>query len=145
MFAHGIDLTARIHSSHQREPVYYYKFSFVGTLNVIKTMLFLNDYPGAVHADDIFYLFSVTRLPPPLLPTNDAISIRRRMVRMWTNFATNGNPTPLFDLIASTRWPRCQNNQEFLDIGTEVKSSTFPMEERMGFWNTMYNKYGRHN
>ena len=90
MFAHGIDRTARLHAERQIHPVYYYKFSFDGDLNLMKTLLMLGQYPGAVHADDIFYLFHVTSIPPPLLPTNDAIMTRRRMVRLWTNFARLG-------------------------------------------------------
>lgn len=92
MFAHGIDQTARYHAGIQgsKNPVYYYKFCFDGALNLIKTVLLLGSYPGAMHADDIFYLWKVSPIPPPLLPTNSAISTRRRMVRMWTNFARNG-------------------------------------------------------
>lgn len=92
MFAFGIDQTARYHAGIQSadNPVYMYKFSFDGSLNLIKTVLFLNDYPGVCHGDDVFYMFKVTKVPPPLFPTNIALQTRRRMVRMWTNFAKNG-------------------------------------------------------
>lgn len=90
MFARGIDQTAKIHSKKQAEPVYYYMFTFTGALNLFKILLSLNDYPGAVHADEIAYLFQVTNIPAPLLPTNPAIRTRRLMVRLWTNFAKIG-------------------------------------------------------
>lgn len=90
MFARGIDITAKIHSSKQAEPVFYYKFSFTGSLNVVKTLLFLNSYPGAVHGDDIGYLFQITSIPAPLLPNNPAVRTRRLIVRLWTNFAKTG-------------------------------------------------------
>lgn len=90
MFARGIDQTANIHAKNQEEPVYYYKFSFTGALNLVKQLLLLQNYPGAVHADDVPYLFQITSLPAPLLPNNPAIQIRRLMVRLWTNFAKTG-------------------------------------------------------
>ena len=52
-FAFGIDRTIRYHSTHQTQPAYYYRFSFDGALNMIKRLLLLTDYPGAVHADDM--------------------------------------------------------------------------------------------
>lgn len=90
MFARGIDMTANIHSKKQDEPVFYYKFSFTGSLNLVKSLLFLNNYPGAVHADELGYLFQITSIPIPLLPNNPAIRTRRLMVRLWTNFAKTG-------------------------------------------------------
>lgn len=90
MFARGIDQTANIHAKHQVEPVYYYKFSFVGSLNLIKQLLLLQNYPGAVHADEIPYMFQITSIPAPLLPNNPAVGMRRMVVRMWTNFARTG-------------------------------------------------------
>lgn len=90
MFARGVDITANIHAKSQVEPVYYYKFSFSGALNLVKQLLLLQNYPGAVHADDIPYLFQITSIPAPLLPNNPAVRMRRLMVRLWTNFAKTG-------------------------------------------------------
>ena len=134
MFIHGIDQTARMHSQRQSQPVYYYRFSFVGSLNLMRNLLLIpREYEGAVHADDLFYMFSVTRIPPPLSPTNEAITTRRRMVRMWGNFAKTGNPTSSFDLvIGSTNWPPVFGTQEFLDIDTNLVPGRFPNQERLG-------------
>ena len=52
---------------------------------------------------DIFYLFDVTSFPLPMLPTNEAALARRRMVRLWTNFAVFGDPTPITDSLIPTR------------------------------------------
>lgn len=92
MFSHAIDKTALYHANLQssKNPVYLYKFDFVGALNLIKTILLLNEYPGASHADDIFYLFKVAKITPPLLSSNAAVQTRKRMVRLWTNFAKYG-------------------------------------------------------
>lgn len=90
MFARGIDRTAKLHAKIQDEPVYYYKFSFTGALNLVKDLLLLLNYPGAVHGDEVPYLFQITSLPTPLFPDNPAIRTRQLMVRLWTNFAKTG-------------------------------------------------------
>ena len=143
MFNWPIDTMIKMHSVRQSQPVYYYKFSFVGTLNLIRNLLLVpREYEGAVHADDIFYLFSVTSIPPPLFPTNESIMTRRRMVRMWSNFARTGNPTPSTDLvIGTTRWTPVFGTQEYLDIGTNLTPGRWPYQERIDLWNNMYNTH----
>jgi len=89
-FAFPVDRVVRYHAMHQTHPIYYYKFTMDGSLNMLKTFLFLGDYPGAMHADDIFHLWQITSFPIPILPGNAALELRRRMVRMWVSFATNG-------------------------------------------------------
>lgn len=50
-FTFGIDRTIRYHSTRQTQPIFAYKFSMDGSLNMIKRLLLLGDYDGAVHAD----------------------------------------------------------------------------------------------
>lgn len=50
-FSFGVDRTLRYHSERQTQPLFYYKFSMDGSLNLIKRLLLLSDYDGAVHAD----------------------------------------------------------------------------------------------
>lgn len=50
-FTFGIDRTIRYHSARQTQPIFAYKFSMDGSLNMIKRLLLLSDYDGAVHAD----------------------------------------------------------------------------------------------
>uniref|UniRef100_A0A1B0GHN2 Putative secreted protein n=2 Tax=Lutzomyia longipalpis TaxID=7200 RepID=A0A1B0GHN2_LUTLO len=107
----------------------------------MKRLMLLTAYPGAVHADDIFYLFSVTSIPPPLLPTNEAIVTRRRMVRLWTNFARFGNPTANQDTLIQVNWQRVGGAQEFLDIDTQLRFDSNPFQERMALWNRLEAQY----
>jgi len=46
---------------------------------------------GACHADDLMYLFQVTPLVN-LIPSSLDIRVSRDMVKMWANFAKNGDP-----------------------------------------------------
>lgn len=89
-FGYGIDRAAQLHAQNQDEPVYYFIFSFVGDLNLVKRGLLLTDLPGAVHGDEVVYLFSVTSNNLPMLPSNPALLTRRRMTKMWSNFAKTG-------------------------------------------------------
>ncbi|CRK86762.1 CLUMA_CG000594, isoform A [Clunio marinus] len=141
-FTFGIDRTVRYHAPRQTQPIYYYKFSMDGSLNMIKRLLLLSAFPGAVHADDIFHLFQVASFPVPILPGNIALTVRRRMVRMWVNFALTGNPTPVTDSLITARWERYTNaNQEFMDIGENLIPSRVPHGGRLEPWHNFQNQF----
>lgn len=71
---------------NQTHPIYYYNFSFDGELNFLKTLLFLRSFQGACHADEIFYLFA-PEFPIPVWPTSHTLKVRKRLVKLWANFA----------------------------------------------------------
>lgn len=83
------DRSIKIIAETSTHPIYYYNFSFDGALNIIKGLLFLGSYPGACHADDMFYLFT-TKFPFPIWPKNPALRVRKRHIRLFTNFAKYG-------------------------------------------------------
>lgn len=83
------DRAIKSFAKSSNHPIYYYNFSFDGGLNFLKTLLFLRSYGGACHADDIFYLFSPS-FPIPVWPTDHSLTVRRRLIRLWTNFAKTG-------------------------------------------------------
>lgn len=45
-FSYGVDRTVRYHARRQSQPIYYYKFGFDGSLNMIKRLLLLTEYAG---------------------------------------------------------------------------------------------------
>lgn len=157
-FNFGIDRTIRYHAPRQAAPLYYYKFSFDGGLNMVKRLLLLTDYDGAVHGDvsfffqgnfyfnsffqDIFYLFNVSSFPMPILPGNVAIEVRRRLVRMWANFARTSNPTPAIDGVVTAIWPRYTvANQEFMDIRATLVPGTRPYNGRLDMWSNFQQRF----
>lgn len=141
-FAYGIDTSLRSHLCHQTQPIYYYVFSFDGDLNLVKRAILLSSYPGAMHADDIPYLFSVSRIPSVILPSNHANVVRRRMVRLWTNFAKFSDPTPVQDALIHAKWPRLTSNMEYFDIGHDLTPGTNPMGNRLNVWQDLFNRFG---
>lgn len=88
-FKFPTDRTIKYFAQTSPHPIYYYDFSFEGNLNFLKTLLFLRGYDGACHADDIFYLFNPS-FPIPVWPNDHALTVRRRYIRLFTNFAKFG-------------------------------------------------------
>ncbi|KAK7068043.1 Carboxylesterase 5A [Halocaridina rubra] len=69
------------------------------------------------HADDLQYLFESTVWPFQPLERPDDLFVRDIMLKMWTNFARDGNPTPSKSL--GFRWtPMRQSEMEYLAIQT---------------------------
>lgn len=133
-FNWGVDQCVRYHA-RKTSPVYYYVFSYDGTFNMVKRLMLLASFPGAMHGDDMGYLFPNSI---PALPSNHAHVVRRRLVRLWTNFCKTGNPTPTTDALITAVWPRVANNMEYLDIGTELVPGTNPKGDRMALWNNLW-------
>ncbi|XP_026477127.1 carboxylesterase 4A-like [Ctenocephalides felis] len=141
MFVVGIDNTVKLQSETSSTPIYYYKFSFDGDLNLAKALLFIK-YKGACHTDELFYLFKVAGLPLPLLPINPAAITLRRMVRMWTNFSKSGKPTPYREtLLNNVIWPRITKTINYLDIDENFVLGVNPYSDRMTFWNNLKKLY----
>lgn len=86
MFVRGIVSTARLHSSTRNATTYVYRFGFDGALGLYKRLLGINR-PGVCHGDELGYLFHFGVFNLNLDPSSSEIQIKRKMVKMWTNFA----------------------------------------------------------
>ncbi|XP_058457958.1 juvenile hormone esterase-like [Malaya genurostris] len=71
---------------------YHYLFDYSGRCNIMKMMI-SDSIIGAAHGDDIFYMFSPSLLPD-LPDDSEECAVRNIYVRLFTNFAKYGNPTP---------------------------------------------------
>lgn len=71
------------------KPIYYYKFDYVGELNLTKKLLTSLGLNHAGHMDELGYLFS-NELLKDVEPTPQDVKMRERMLRLWTNFAKSG-------------------------------------------------------
>ncbi|XP_053683385.1 juvenile hormone esterase-like [Sabethes cyaneus] len=143
-FIYAVDKSTRLTAAANSQPTFYYQFSFDGDLNLIKRLLLLTDFPGAMHADELPYLFSITNLPvTPILPGNHALTVRQRMVRLWTNFAITGHPTPNSDTdLQNVIWAPIQGgNMAYLDIGHDLVASHHPNQDRIDLWSDLEERY----
>lgn len=119
-FGNGIYCTALKQAEHST--VYSYEFSFSGTGNIVKIFSGGEDFPGACHADELPYMFTFSALNVTLKRQTPEYITSRRIVRMWTNFAKFGNPTPQPEqLLQNVTWyPVNQTNFPYLNIDSKL-------------------------
>lgn len=76
-----------------------------------------------------------------MVPSNQAIIVRRRMVRMWTNFAVFGDPTPITDSLITARWNRYTlAGEEIYNIEDE-SSIGLPQHGRLRKWHGFQDRF----
>ncbi|KXJ69215.1 hypothetical protein RP20_CCG028307 [Aedes albopictus] len=112
-----------------REPIYYYRFEFDGKFGKYKNYIYKGavepSYPGAIHGDDLGYLFSPYVLRNALANRSafqTEWKVTDRYVRYFSNFVKFGNPTPDFDEIADIQWPAYDGNSsnpQYLNINDD--------------------------
>lgn len=124
--------------------MYYYYFTFDGDLNGAKIIQQLQAYPGAVHVDELHYLF---RIEPTIevAPTNPAYIVRSRMVRLWTNFVKYGNPTQVNDDLINVDWLPVTESLNYLNIGAQLVPGMNPSISRMNVWNDLEARFANYD
>ncbi|XP_053674697.1 esterase B1-like [Anopheles nili] len=145
--------TVELWARHQRRARFFgYRFAFDGLLNKGKAIMSLGAIKGAGHIDEVYYLFSSPLLRTEVPTTDRAYALRHTMVRLWTNFARCGDPTPQVphpDPALPFRWEAQPNVAPgepvplmCLDIGNEgIAMVEMPEKRRMDFWTTIYERY----
>uniref|UniRef100_A0A1B6CXI0 Carboxylesterase type B domain-containing protein n=1 Tax=Clastoptera arizonana TaxID=38151 RepID=A0A1B6CXI0_9HEMI len=126
--------------------VYLYHFEFSGLFNIPNPNAIALNITNAVgHSDELGYIFYI---PPLNQSTTDASSTSmttlKRMVKMWTNFAKTGNPTPdgtTDDDLKNIIWtPATNGAYRYLQISSQLKMSENNFEEdAVVFWNKIQN------
>ncbi|GFG30819.1 hypothetical protein Cfor_10881 [Coptotermes formosanus] len=131
---------------------YYYGLSkSVNTLvNVSDTPIFVYYFSynrrdarfslGVPHGDDTLYMFPNIIAGTKLVTDEKHFHVTERLLRIVTNFAQNGDPTPeetpeLNDIL----WPVIEpDNFQYVDIGKKltIKKDFFP--EHMAFWDSIF-------
>ncbi|XP_055537567.1 acetylcholinesterase-like [Wyeomyia smithii] len=128
---------------------YHYRFGFDGEFSCVKRLFNLSHVKGACHGDDLFYLFHAGLLPQ-LPESSDECRIRNLMVRMWTNFAKYGDPTPdKDDGLITFRWEpvriAAKTEDKFvlncLEIDRLPKMIENPAGERIELWRNYLRTY----
>ncbi|KAF2900888.1 hypothetical protein ILUMI_05293 [Ignelater luminosus] len=122
----------------QRSSTYLYEFSYEGSLGS------QNRTTGVGHAEELYYLWKIQGTTA-YVTQSDLLTIRR-LVRLWTNFAKNGNPTPVTDsLLENVIWPRANagnSSLAYLNIGSNLTTGVNPDNKNIKFWNDLFRKYG---
>lgn len=147
-FLYGITTSVKARLAHASSgPIYFYRFSMDTKLNQVKKF---NQYTanrtGASHADDLYYLFKHEESIPIVEGSVEDLCVDK-LVKLWTNFAKYGNPTPRGkrDSIINVEWPAAEKNSlRFLEIGNSFSLGRDPEKERVEFWTKLYEKYYTH-
>ncbi|XP_026734229.1 juvenile hormone esterase-like isoform X2 [Trichoplusia ni] len=144
-FAINIDTHRHIQNlvKVSNKPIYFYRFDYVGELNYAQKLVNSLGLNRATHMDELGYLFK-NDLQQNVTPSNQDIKTRERMLRLWTNFAKSGNPTPDENHYLTVTWlPVTKDNLYYLNIGNELSLATNPDKEKMEFWDDLYSKHYR--
>ncbi|XP_060530415.1 pyrethroid hydrolase Ces2e-like [Cylas formicarius] len=121
-------------------PVYFYQFSYSGTVAQFHVIV---DGAGKTgHGEDVIYLLD---FPGFQLTTDEEFLTRRRMARLWTNFAKTLNPIPdETDPLLNVTWPQVSgSNIPYLDIDATLEVKPGKKVKEMAMWNEVFYKYGQ--
>lgn len=162
VYTHNYFLTdifnsALIHTKTSKCPVYFYRFDLDTQLNFTKKLsqvtikgfpindweipIWLHDFPGAGHADDLAYFFKtiVTEQPQP---GSLEYKLVEKMTKLWTNFAKVGNPTPSRSDWEIVWKPTKENEMNYLSMENEgFRMLVDPEKEFVDFWRNLFRKH----
>ncbi|KAF5277882.1 hypothetical protein FQA39_LY06034 [Lamprigera yunnana] len=129
----GIRKSADFACQQLNHQVFYYIFSYVGTNN-------LSYIGGAGHYSDVLkILYPDNPQWSNEITPSDRI-VQKRMLKLWTNFASTGKPTT--NVLGSLKWPEFCQNKKYLEIGNDLVVKSQPDSEMMTFWDNVFHMYG---
>lgn len=149
IFFYSVDYAVRKYVSESNSQIYYYTFDYSGELNmrkqaVLEKALTIEGAWGASLGDELCYLFVCKPIKASytkILQDEEAeeLKVLRNMIKMWTNFAKSGNPTPPG---SDFTWkPATKDNKECLVISDELQMKTNLHQDRVEFWDNFLAKY----
>lgn len=145
MFIRGILDVAKL-QAEEKTPTYFYKFSFEPRLSLTKQRLGIGDIKGAVHAEELMFLFypyMLKAMGPPLIKLGTKeYSVMEYLTQMWTDFAKTGNPTPMTTNLISSLWKPIESEESIkcMNIGEKLRMENVKLEDQTCYWNTIKNK-----
>nr|QLI62118.1 carboxylesterase 6 [Streltzoviella insularis] len=142
-FLYYVNKTVRLHSQFAPEcPIYYYVLNYAGEWTVPNCLTFFNSLG---HCAEIPFIFRLKMPNSPICKgSRDSMKTRSRVVKMWTNFAKFGNPTPNDDdPLLQITWDPVENKDKlnYLSIGSELTKGRNPFHERMAFWDELHKEH----
>ncbi|XP_026743717.1 juvenile hormone esterase-like [Trichoplusia ni] len=121
-------------------PIYNYLFSYDGWRNLPKLVRAgsVGNFPGATHADELFYLFS-----QHIVFSNFEKDMIDKVTTLWTNFAKYGDPTPEGSSL-QVKWnPTNATTPTCLVIDSDFSTAPLWFNDRLKYWRDVYSKYRR--
>lgn len=173
-FIYGLQKTIQTVSGTSSSPVYAYKMNLESSLNYFKrftqiTSIYTHiffllvtkitgmnnvmnklieklpkyEIEGVAHADDLAYLFR-SFFSADIVKGSEEDRYVQIFVKLWTNFAKYGNPTPEVDeSFNSVIWkPVSKGNLDaYFVIDKDVRMEENQEKDRVEFWQNVFDKY----
>ncbi|CAK1584383.1 unnamed protein product [Parnassius mnemosyne] len=149
--SYPVDAMVRMYSNKSSSSVFYYHFDYYSELNankenILKFSTVGDGTWGAASGDELCYLFKCPRLINNYKKLNtsmsEEITLQRKLVKLWTNFAKYGNPTPEINNPLDIKWPSYNLvTKQYLHISKNVEIKCNLFEERFQFWEEFLNKW----
>lgn len=139
IFWHDLHRTILARLSFALAPTFLYRFGFESAdSNINRQRYSIDDkVRGAAHGDDLCYLFH-SRESRKLYPNSAEYKTMKRMISMWTTYATTGDPdSQTTDPIiwdAVTKY----YNLRGVNIGTHLVFQTIPEVDKLEAWAKLY-------
>ena len=110
---------------------------------------FFSNSEWVCHADELFVMWKASILPFDTVYTEEDKRVSESMIRMWTNFARHGDPTPQGENFPGDKWIPVSGGKEskHLDInadGPDLKSDSAEYIKRGEFWERVYKEHPPH-
>lgn len=106
-FVVGAELAARMQAKVNRQPVWFYYYSYRGAHSLSEAMSGANTNYGVSHADDAYVVVDTKFLDPTT--TTEDIKMQKTLIDFWVSFATNGVPN-----VGGAKWPRLNPDEKTL-------------------------------
>ncbi|XP_023310706.1 venom carboxylesterase-6 [Anoplophora glabripennis] len=121
--------------------VYFYQFSYDGELGNVDS--YIDGAESVAHSEELQYLWRNSRNDDIEQFSEADVLTHKRLIKMWTNFATRLNPTFESDeLLENITWPQvASNNFQYLDIREELTVKTNPKGNVFTPWDTIFTEY----
>ncbi|CAB3233613.1 unnamed protein product [Arctia plantaginis] len=124
-----------------KQPVYYYNFDYTGAFNISRKKH--ANLKQALNMDELGYLFR-SKYQEDIVHSARDVEMRERMLRLWTNFAKTGKPTPDKEFYLSVLWsPVSRDKLNYLNISSELSLESNQDREKAEFWQDLYIKERR--
>lgn len=134
-YIRGIYSTVKNHVRTSTVPIYFYNISSGTSINLLKTLSKIAE-DDCKRDDDFVYT----------IKGNDKLHVNirditfKRLTRFWINFVKYGDPNPLTkDPLINVKWRQAKRTEmNYLIIENDLKMSVNPMEDRMRFWDGLF-------
>ncbi|XP_013168926.1 PREDICTED: esterase E4-like [Papilio xuthus] len=133
---------ANLMCRHSPYPVYYYEFAYIGNHSHYEDPV-TNKPTGAVHHDDLIYLFSLRYRFPDVPATGPDADLVDKMTAIWYTFAKTGDPNAYGGLdlpeLSGLHWPAMTpDKRNYLEINKQLTVKTNLKEDRIKLWEELF-------